>query len=370
MHLRFVTLGLLISTFSLQAADRSPAKKLIEFGWDEPDTAFMKQHIAEMEKTPFDGCVFHVEYGKPNGGRGSFMWECWDTRSFSAEDLSAALEDLKATKFTRFTENFLRFNTSPGKIDWFDDFSAIVNNAKLAAQVAKGGGVKGVLFDIEQYGFPLFNYRKQRDASTKSWDDYAAQVRKRGREVMAAFQDGFPDLTVFLTFGYSLPWAQSGAGKKPLPDCDYGMMAPFMDGLLEAVKGKTRVVDGYELAYSYKDPAQFDKAYGTMRTNLLPIVINPQKYQQVFSMGFGLWLDNNWRKHGWDTNDFSKNFFTPEVFEASLRKALQTADEYVWIYSETPRWWSKADGTVKLPAAYETAIRRARQKNVRSGERN
>ena len=178
---------------------------------------------------------------------------------------------------------------------------------------------------------------------------------------MEAFQAGYPDLTIFLTFGYSLPWTQSGAGKKPLADCGYGLLAPLMDGLLEGAKGKTLIVDGYELAYSYKDPAQFDKGYQTMRTNVLAIVSDHQKYQKHFSAGFGLWLDNNWRKNGWDTNDFSKNFFTPEAFENSLRKALERTDEYVWIYSETPRWWSKNGGPIKLPEAYDSAVRRAQQ---------
>jgi hypothetical protein len=30
------------------------AKKLIEFGWDEPDIAFMRTHITELQGTPFD----------------------------------------------------------------------------------------------------------------------------------------------------------------------------------------------------------------------------------------------------------------------------------------------------------------------------
>jgi len=337
-----------------------PQKKLIEFGWDEPDTAFMRRHIREMEQTPFDGCVFAVQYTKEKG-RGDFMWECWDTRAFTIQELQSAVDDLKATPFQRFTHNFLRFNTAPGKIDWFDDFSAIVNNARLAAEVAREGKCKGLLFDIEQYTFPLFNYRKQRDASTKSWDEYAAQVRKRGAQVMEAFQKGYPDLTVFLTFGYSLPWTQSGPGKKELADCSYGLLAPFMDGLLEGAKGKTRIIDGNELAYGYKDPAQFEQSYAAIRTNLLKIVIDPAKYGSFFSAGFGLWLDNNWRKHGWDTNNFSTNFFTPEAFESSLRKALQRSDEYVWIYSETPRWWSKEGHPVKLPSPYEEAVRRARK---------
>ena len=67
-----------------------------------------------MTKTPFDGCVFHVNYvnPKPKTGGGSLTWDSWDTNSFAAEQVQAALDNLKATKFTRFTHNFLRFNTT------------------------------------------------------------------------------------------------------------------------------------------------------------------------------------------------------------------------------------------------------------------
>src|SRR4051794_1391372 len=65
-------------------------KKLIEFGWDEPDTAFMRQHVAEMEATPFDGCVFHANYLKGEGEQaknaGGFTWECWGKRAFTAAE--------------------------------------------------------------------------------------------------------------------------------------------------------------------------------------------------------------------------------------------------------------------------------------------
>src|SRR5262245_12691851 len=118
---------LIFSSIGIQAAP----KKLIEFGWDEPTTAFMRAHIAEMEKTPFDGCVFHVRFanlkGKPGEG-GDFDWSCWGDRKFTRDELQASLDDLKATQFKRFTHNFLRFNTSPGTLDWFDDYSAVVSN--------------------------------------------------------------------------------------------------------------------------------------------------------------------------------------------------------------------------------------------------
>ena len=356
-------LGCLFFSFALvgtaDGADRKK-KTLIEFGWDEPGTEFLRKHLAEMERTPFDGCVFHVDFHKPGGGKGSFTWSCWSTNAFAEADLKGAFEDLRATRSERFKHNFLRFNTTPANLDWFDDHTAVVTNAWLAARLARAGKCPGILFDIEQYDAALFNYRKQRDVKDKSWELYAAQARQRGREVMGAFQQGYPDLTVFLTFGYSLPWTQSKSGKVALAECSYGLLAPFWDGMVEAAKGRVRLVDGYELAYSYTDPARFAAAYETMERSLLPIVREPEKYRRVFSFGFGLWLDNNWRKNGWDVEDVTKNFFTPETFEASVRRAQEVADEYVWIYSETPRWWSAQGTPVKLPASYDQALRRAR----------
>lgn len=360
------TFLLLLAVASASAAPAS--RKLIEFGWDEPDTAFLRAHIEEMARTPFDGCVFHVDYPKPAGGRGSFTWECWGTNAFTEADLRGAFADLKATRFGRFNHNFLRFNTTPAKLDWFDDHTAVLANARLAARLARAGKCPGILFDIEQYDGPLFDYRKQRDAKTKGWECYAAQVRQRGREVMQAFQQEYPGLTVFLTFGYCLPWLESYAGKGSLADVHYGLLAPFVDGLVEAADGRTRLVDGHESSYGYKKPEQFAAAYRSMTQELLPIVRDPEKYRRVFSFGFGLWLDQDWRRNGWNAEDVSKNYFTPDTWEASVREALRVADEYVWIYSETPRWWSAEGKPVKLPDAYVEALRRARAEGAAGGQ--
>ncbi|HYL80593.1 MAG TPA: hypothetical protein VEU07_07260, partial [Candidatus Acidoferrum sp.] len=77
----------------------------------------MRQHIAEMERTPFDGCVFHITYTKADGIPGQFVWEGWGTRAFTEAELQPALDDLQATHFRGFTHNFLRFNTTPGDVD-------------------------------------------------------------------------------------------------------------------------------------------------------------------------------------------------------------------------------------------------------------
>jgi hypothetical protein len=360
-----IAIGVLTAAEHAAAADPPgrpvPARKLIEFGWDEPDTAFLRRHHAAMEQTPFDGCIFHVMAATPQGEPENFTWLCWGKRSFTPAALEPALADLKATSFRRFTHNFLRFNTAPGDLDWFDDHAAVLNNARLAAGVAREGRCAGILLDVEEYQGKLFTYSRQRDAATRSWDEYATQARRRGREIMDAFQDAFPGLTVFLTFGYSLPRTVSQRNQTSLAACDYGLLAPFLDGLVAAARGNTRLVDGYELSYGYKEPARFDAAYALMKQGVLPITADPEKYARVVSAGFGLWMDFDWRKHGWNTGDPSRNYFTPTGFEASLRRALERSDEFVWIYTETPRWWSPEGTRLELPDAYETAIRHARQ---------
>jgi hypothetical protein len=344
------------------AGEPDRPRRLVEFGWDEPDTAFLRAHLAEMERTPFDGCVFHANYRDADGKVGNLAWEFWGRRAFTEEELSGAFDDLRALDPRRFRSNFLRFNVTPADLDWFDDFAAILTNARLAARHAREGHAAGILLDTEAYQGKLFDYRKQRHASSKSWDEYAEQARRRGREVMGAFQDGFADLTILLTFGVSLPWRQSDGGKRPLAECEEGLLVPFLDGLIAATKGRARLVDGHELSYGYRDPTRFAEAARTIKEGVLPLVADREAYGRVVSAGFGLWMDYDWREQGWNTDDPSRNYFTPEGFEASVRRALDEADEYVWIYTETPRWWSDAGGPVKLPDAYAEALRRTRSK--------
>ena len=353
--------GLIAAIAALLAIGAGPPKKLIEFGWDEPDTAFLRRHVREMEKTPFDGCVFHANVVEEDGKLGNFAWLGWGRREFSIEELRGAVDDLKATRFDRFECNFLRFNTTPADVDWFDDFAPILANARVAARVAREGRCRGLLFDVEQYQGRLFEYRKQRDASTKPWAEYASQAHLRGREVMASFCREYPGLTVLLTFGHSYPWKQSEAGKVPLSDCEYGLLAPFLDGMIEATERGARLVDAHELSYGYRDLAKFERARSAIVEGVLPIVERPDVYRKAVTVGFGIWLDYDWPKYGWDEADPSKNYFTPEGFEASTRKALELADEYVWIYTEKPRWWTDRGTPEKLPTPYVEALRRARK---------
>ena len=191
-------------------------KKLIEWGWVQPNTGFMRQHIAEMEQTPFDGTVFDPD----TDTGGSLCNAYWGSEIITYDQMSNAVANLKATPFRKFTDNFLRLNVTPyalsSNIDWFDNFDNIINNSLVAAQVAKEGGVKGIIIDTEQYTQLIWDYSKQKYKSSKSYNQYAAQVRLRGSQIMQAFQQKYPDLTLFLSLS-KLPRHPGGQRARQSP---------------------------------------------------------------------------------------------------------------------------------------------------------
>lgn len=344
-------------------------KKLIEFGWDEPDPVFIQQHAAALRNSPFDGTVFHINCRRVDGTRGSFTWEGWGKKRFNQTDLEPFIRPMLDAKLGEFRYNFLRFNTTPADLDWFDDHSAVLENARLAAWFASETKCPGILFDLEQYQGKLFNYSKQRDATKRTFQEYATQARLRGRQVMQAFEAGYPGLTVFLTGAYSHLWTQVRSGRR-LPDMDYGLLPAFLDGMLDAAEGSTKLVDGHEAAYGYATPDRFPEAYRIMKQEVLPLVADRARYARHFSFAFGIWMDKDSDERGWSTDDFSKNGHTPQTLEKIIAQALLIADEYVWLYTEKPKWWSSPNGSPdKMPAAYEQAVRRGKAAGVAAGKR-
>ena len=356
VRVAFAFLSLVVGSGALLAAEPAKSKKVIEWGWDQPDTKFMRENIEQMEMSPFDGVVFHA-----NSDKGVALYsETFGGPQRKLEEFQQAIDDLKATKFRRFTDRFLRINVTPGTFDWFDDkeWSGVLNNCAVAAQVARQGGCKGFMLDTEQYdGVVLFDYGKQKHHDAKSFADYQAKVRERGREWITAVNRHFPDIAIMLTFGYRTAHYR---GKADPSQEDYALLTDFLDGVLDACADETRIVDAWEFSYGYKRPDQYQLAYRTITEKALAWTKTPQRYRRFMQAGFGIWLDNS-QQAGWNVDDFSKNYFTPAEFEAALRPALQTSDEYVWIYSEQPRWWSKEKTSVKLPQAYVDAFRRARE---------
>jgi hypothetical protein len=337
----------------VRANEPSKSKKLIEWGGNEPDTRFLRAHIEQMEKLPFDGVIFHV-VGDHNE---NICWDIWSDRRFAATQFQNSLADLKATAFRRLTERFVRVNVTPGKVDWFDDaaWKIVAQNFGAAAEIAKQGNCTGIMFDDEQYQSALFDYRQQKHQAEKSFAEYGSKVRQRGREWMREVAGHYPNITILVTFGYAV--TRPRPGERDRSESDYGLWADFLDGMLSACAPGTRIVDAFENSYGYRRPEQFDRAYRTIKEKALGWTGEKEAYRRHVQAGFGVWMDNDWNKHGWNATDFSKNYFKPEGFGESVRLALQRTDEYAWIYTEKPRWWTNEN----LPAAYVKALEAARK---------
>jgi hypothetical protein len=349
----------LLPVLAAAAGSAPPRKQLIEFGWDEPNPRFMREHIAELQASPFDGCVFHVDYARASGDSDSFTWNLWGHRRFESGQLAPALADLQSTSFGRFRENFLRVNVTPADLDWFEDHGAVLVNLELAARLAKQGGCRGVLFDVEQYRGKLWDFREQTKQRPRSWDEMSARVRALGAEAMRALERGYPGVTVFMTFAYSMPLDETGisagAARRAL------RYSHLFHGMVSAASDSAVIVDGHEASYPYRDPAQFAAKADSMRHGARRLAAQPDRYVSRLSVGFGIWLDFNWTKLGWDAHDPMQNHFTPGSFAVAVQAALDHADRYVWIYTEKPQWWSRSGGPRALPAAYDSVLRAARR---------
>src|SRR5262249_13931329 len=72
-------------------------KKLIEYGWDVPMPDFLPTNIAALEQKPFDGMVVKLNVGPI----------IFTHAPFAELRFEKDRENLKATTFKRFTDNFL-----------------------------------------------------------------------------------------------------------------------------------------------------------------------------------------------------------------------------------------------------------------------
>lgn len=329
-------------------------KKIIEFGWDMPSSAYVAAHIAAMETMPFDGLVFGARYNKIGGGTALINAHLVENVAIGWSQLKDAAEMADAIPFTRFTDNFLYTSLEPGAVDWFDDFDAVLNNYSVAGRFVSTAKLKGIFLDPETGTNKVFKYSAQKYRSTKTFAEYEEQVHRRGMQIMKAIQAATGGLTVFLAFGYD----QAAPSRGNEQTITYGLLPAFLDGMLAAAGHGTTFIDGYEDSYGYSTAAQFATAYRTSRLDSAALSAYPSRYKAKYSTGFGLWMDYDSDSVDWQTSGFTGNHFTPAQFQAAVQQAAQRSDRYVWVYTQQPKWWTNEN----LPAEYVTALAAAKNR--------
>lgn len=159
---------------------------------------------------------------------------------FTEEELAADLATMQSIPFLRFRSNFVRMSVKPGKLE----------------------------------------------RSTR---------RRRGSEAMRALEKGHPGITLFLTLGVTHTVIQTIWEPIALDKGPYGLLAPFVDGMVLAASDSAKIVDGLEDAYPSRTPAQVENSVGVYDTAVVAFVTDLPRYRRVTSRSWGFWLDYDWR---------------------------------------------------------------------------
>jgi hypothetical protein len=324
-----------------------PRKKLIMSGWDQPDAAQFRRDLAAFEKYPFDGVILTVPGTKPDGTSFTSYNNLFSPEPWTEAMFAGALADLKAARSTKVTDNFLILWSLPHTVDWFDDagWAIIEDKFRLMARVAKQGGLRGILFDPEQYSeeHKPWGYLSQPGRRQHNFAAHFAKVRQRGQETMRAMAGEFPDLTLFgyWLFSVNLRSLEAGGNLVSLEADDHGLQAAFTDGWLEAAPATVKFVDGQEFAYRWDGESAFQNGALRVRNDCQAFVTpaNRAKYRAQVQASFGFYLDAYVNPPG--SSYYLGREGEPRVqrLEANLEAAVRAADEYVWIYGEKNRWW-------------------------------
>ncbi|MBI2298285.1 MAG: hypothetical protein HYU66_04920 [Armatimonadetes bacterium] len=318
---------LCLACAALAAAQDAPAKKLVEYGWDVPYPDYVRAHIAEMERKPFDGLIFRLKDQN----------SAFDPRPWSAAAMQPQLDDLAAIQWHTFTDNFLTlYAANNWKMDWFDDaqWANIVANLRLTMRAATAGRCKGICFDPEPYGPDP--WLSTEVAPGKPWDQLEAVVRKRGQQWMQALQEEMPDARILSLFQLTLftgvaQLQDPAARNKQLAGHHYGLFPAFFNGWLDVIGPGIRLIDGNESSYYYTNTESYYYAYHYMKQGALTMVdaANRDKYIAQSRAGQALYVDQVLAMRG-DTPVIAKWLDKP--LPAQQRRvcvALQREDELV-----------------------------------------
>jgi hypothetical protein len=354
-------IGVFISPLSI-APPNQPVRavKLIEYGWDSPSPEFVRTHITEMERRPFDGVIVRL----PDGGGDVFQPKMWN-----AEQLALQLPILSNIKWQSFDSNFLAMYAT-SSMDWYDDddWRVVTEHAAFMGRAAREAHCRGLMFDPEPYGPSPWNYSAQLHASIHTFDEYQLVVRRRGREFMRALQHEYPGLELLTLHNYSHLLRASATPdlntrEKILTAHVWGLLPAFMNGMLEEADSNTRIIDGHEQSYFFERPEDFARGAAEVRRGAIPYV-SPElkdKYVGQFQVAQPVYLD-------WIFGYFKLPVPTgvdglsgeqrARLAEHHTFYAMKNADRYVWSYSEKMNWWTGE----QLPPGADDALRSAKRK--------
>jgi hypothetical protein len=307
----------------------TPQKSLIYAGWygnTTPTPSFIASHFDFLETQPFNGLVVYLRNASMtiNASTGVMT-----NTPMTHTAIASVLDPIRDLPFWQLQDNFgfVMGNDPP---DFFDDWSVPIQNFRNLAHALHDAGLKGFVFDNEQYFTPWANYP---DGVNYGYTlaQYETQARLRGRQVMEAMVSEFPDIVVITLHGpyVSEPDAPWQLG---FPQWQNGneLQGPFFAGFQEGRGLLATNVDGGEL-YDLRSATDFQETYSWRKYDLpsdavncsfIPPALRPSWPGSV-SISFGVY-----------DYPYGGQAMNPSILATTLTNALARADRWVWFYSE------------------------------------
>jgi len=314
-----------------------------------PTPSQLAENIAAVDKLPIQGFVFNLTNAK------AYFADACMIPSFiyTYEDFVKEVALMKNFEFKSRKKFFARINISAGlQTDWFDDagWKIILNNIKLASRASAEMGAFGFCLDNEQYNVQPFNYTSQSNRITKSFSEYEAQSRKRGKQFAEALLSHMPKAVLIYMFGNS-QIASEKCEKSDLNTFYMGLWPGFLDGMMDATD-EAKFIDGQE-NYNVRTFEHFSKNRRFVKKDGAIYSANPTRYQKRVHAASSVWLKKEVGDElSLDRADFTKNNHTPEEFEHAIHYALLNSDGWIWLYAVP--WFN-------LPKEYIDAVHAARK---------
>jgi hypothetical protein len=298
------------------------------FGNTIPTPSFVAANFNFLETRPFDGLVMYLR--KPDLSS-NLTVNVMKNTAISYQAMMEVLSPVANLEFSQLQHNLglVQGSTPP---DFFDDWSTVVQNWANLAKASKDSGLKGICFDNEQYHAPWGNYGSHlKYYSTKSFSEYQAQARLRGKQLMEAMVAEYPDVVLLTLHGpyISEPDAPSGL---QFPQWQSGneLMGPFFAGHAEGAGSTGCNIDGGEL-YTLRSADHFQASYYWRRHELPSDEIDCSFIPSALRQD---WAARSCLSFGVYDCAFGGASMSASILRSTLANAMKQADKYVWFYAE------------------------------------
>jgi hypothetical protein len=329
--------------------NQAVTKKLIDLsGYNVPYPDTLLATIPAMKTRGYAGSIFKLK------GLWSDVFVKTPEHRYNQTAFTSNYPTLRQLKASGYTQNFLIiYSQMEEGWSWLSNTDWSYAEAKLGgfAKAAKEGGLPGIMFDSEPYGFSPWRY-DQAYYGGKTLAQVSQVVRERGKRFIQILQTEVPNakiLSLWLMYPILNQWP------------NYELLKPFFEGMLEAALPTVQFIDGNEVSYYFLTAQEFDASKLELQgayTALNPALTS--KYKNQLKVANAVYVDgvlNLWRSPRFFGYYLLSDSERLRLIQHNTYHGLRSSDEYVWVYNENMNYYGD-----KIPAGLVNNLKAGQNK--------